>query len=261
MSYKKSTIAGLALAALLLAGAVPAALADEALDKALEALKTYDWGNDRDALKPIDDLVTASHADAAVRKDLEGRLAALLAADAPQAAKDFVCRKLSLFGSAGCVPALAPLLADEKLSHMARYALERIPDDAAVQAMRDALPKVDGRLKVGVINSLGVRRDAASTAALAGLLADSRAEIAGAAVAALGSIGNAEAAKTLADFQGKAPEALRLAAADAYLACAEGLLAAGNKLEALAAYKALAKSEYKHVRLAAMRGLLAAAGN
>ena len=49
-------------------------------------------------------------------------------------------------------------------------------------------------------------------------------------------------------------------AADAYLACAERLLADGKKLEALAIYKALSKSQIKHVQLAAMRGLLAVAG-
>ena len=60
----------------------------------------YDWGQDRNVLKPIDDAVVASHEDAAARKDLEKRLADALKADAPRAAKDYVCRKLSLIGSA-----------------------------------------------------------------------------------------------------------------------------------------------------------------
>jgi hypothetical protein len=38
------------------------------------------------------------------------------------------------------------------------------------------------------------------------------------------------------------------------------LAAAGNKAEALALYKLLAKSEIKHVKLAATRGMLALAG-
>jgi len=204
--------------------------------------------------------VVASHGDAAAQKALEMRLAAALKSDVPQAAKDFLCRKLSLIGSAACVPTVAGLLTDEKLSHMARYALERIPGPEAVGAMRDALPKVKGKQKVGVINSLGVRRDKQSTAALVALLGDSDQQIAGAAAAALGAIGTPETAKALADFQDKAPDALKLVAADAYLACAEALLADGNKADALAIYKALTKSKIKHVRLAAMRGRLAAAG-
>jgi HEAT repeat protein len=127
--------------------------------------------------------------------------------------------------------------------------------------MRDALGKTKGRVKIGVINSLGVRRDAESVSALIALLGDSDAQIAGAAAAALGKIGNAQAAGALKNFQAKAPEALKLVAADAYLACAEQLLAAGKKAEATAIYMALAKPDQpKHVRTAAMRGLLAAKG-
>jgi HEAT repeat protein len=258
MSRSTAKMVVLLAAVVALGAALPAALADEACDKAFEALKTYDWGQDRSVLKPIDDAVVASHKDAAARKELEKRLAAVLSTDVSQAAKDFVCRKLSLIGSAECVPAAAALLGDEKLSHMARYALERIPDAAAVKAMRDALPKVSGKLKVGVVNSLGVRRDAESTAAMTALLKDSDAQIAAAAAAALGSIGTPDAAKALDAFE--APEALALALADAQLCCAEKLLADAKKDDALKIYKALTKSEVKHVRVAAMRGMLAATG-
>jgi HEAT repeat protein len=260
MVHRTSVMVAILAAAVLLGAALPA-VADEALDKAFETLKTFDWGHDRNQLKPIDDAVIASHGDAAALKALEVRLAAVLDTDAPHCAKDFVCRTLSLIGTAESVPALAKLLGDEKLSHMARYALERIPAPEAVAAMRDALPKVGGLVKVGVINSLGVRRDAASTAALAALLGDSDKQIASAAAAALGSIGTTEAAKALAGFQDKAPADLKTAAADAYLVCAERLLADGKRTEAVAIYKALsAEGQPRHVRMAAMRGMLSAAG-
>jgi len=256
-----STIIALLTASILVCCGLPAVAAEADVDKAFDALKTYDWGQDRNLLKPIDDAIVGSHGDAAAQKDLASRLAEVLKTDAPQAAKDFVCRKLSLIGSAASVPALAGLLPDEKLSHMARYALERMPAAEAVKAMRDAMPKVKGRVKVGVINSLGVRRDAESTASLVALLADADKEVVSAAAAALGEIGSPEAAKALGDFQKKAPEALRPAAADAYLACAERLLADGKKAEATAIYKALSAGEQpKHVRMAAMRGMLSATG-
>ena len=260
MSRKVSMIVGLLVSVALVGGAFSAAPADEALDKAFGTLKTFDWGKNRGARHPIEQAVVASHGNADARKDLETKLADVLTGDAPRGAKDFICRQLSLIGSANCVPALATLLPDEKLSHMGRYALERMPCPEAVAAMRDALPKVKGMLKVGVINSLGVRRDAASTAALVALLADSDQEVVAAAAAALGAIGTTDAAKALGDFQKKAPEKLRLAAADACLTCAEQLLADGKKAEAIAVYKSLAGPEQpKHVRLAATRGLLAAA--
>ncbi len=232
-----------------------------ALDKAFEALKTYDWGQDRSALQALDGAVAATHGDAAARKALETRLAAVLKSDASRAAKDVVCRQLSLVGSAEGVPALAGLLTNAELSQMARYALERIPDAAATAALREALPKTEGLLKVGVINSLGVRRDAQSVAALTALLGNPDQQIAAAAVAALGAIGNSEAGKALDEFQKKAPDKLNLAVADARLCCAERLLAAGKKLEAMAIYKSLSgEDQPKHVRLAAVRGLLAVTG-
>jgi len=249
----RTMILGLAVAALVVGFAVPI-LADEALDKAFEALATYDWGNDRGVLKPIDDAVVASHGDAEARKALEGRLAEVLATDAPRAAKDYVCRKLSLVGGEGCVPTVAGLLTNAELSHMARYALERIPCDCAVDAMRDAMGKVKGKLKVGMINSLGVRRDAKATGALIALLKDSDKDVAAAAAAALGKIGSQEAAKALQAL----PESL--AVDDALLACAEQLLADGKKADAMLIYSKLAKSEIKHVKLAATRGMLAATG-
>jgi len=259
MSVKRSTLIGLMGAIVLLGTMLPAA-ADEALDNAFDALKTYDWGSDRAVLKPIDDAVVATHGNAAARKELEKRLAAVLSTDVSRAAKDFVCRKLSIIGTADSVPALAPLLLDEKLSHMARYALERMPCEEAVAAMREALPKAKGLVKVGIINSLGVRRDAQSTAALIKLLGDGDKQVVASAAAALGSIATPEAAKALQQFQKKAPEGLEIAAADACLICAERLLDAGKKLEAMAIYKQLSTSTIKHVRVAAMRGLLSAAG-
>ena len=53
-----------------------------AVDNAFDALKTYDWGTDRDTLNPIDDAVVATQGNAAARKELETRLVAVLTSDA-----------------------------------------------------------------------------------------------------------------------------------------------------------------------------------
>lgn len=232
-----------------------------ALDKAFDALTTFDWGTDRNALKPIDEAVVATRGDAAAHKALETRLAAVLKTTAPRAAKDFVCRKLTVIGTAESAPALAALLTDKDLSHMARYALERIHAPEAAQAMRDVLPKVSGAVKAGVIGSLGVRRDAASVEALAAALNDTDQAVACAAACALGDIGGPAAAKALGEFARKAPEGVKAAAADACLACAERLLADGKKAEATALYQSLDGAEQSpYVRQAATRGLSAVSG-
>ena len=228
---------------------------------AFEALKTYDWGTDRKTLNPIDDAVIATRGDAAARKALEKRLAAVLGSGASRSAKDYVCRTLKTMGTAESVPALAALLPDKDLSHMARYALERIPAPEAAAAMRSMLPGLNGTLKAGVAGSLGGRRDEAAVPALAGLLTDPDKAVAAAAACALGNIGTPEAAKALGPAAKTAPEGVKSAVADGCLVCAEQLLADGKKTEAIVLFKSLGgEDQPKRVRLAATRGLLSAAG-
>jgi HEAT repeat protein len=230
------------------------------LDQAFEALKTHDWGTDLKALEPITNAVVASRGDEAARKSLEARLAAALKTNLSRDAKDFLCRKLMLVGTADSVPTLAELLGDKDLAHMARVALEGIPAPEAAQALRDALPKLSGVLKAGAIASLGQRRDAASAEALGKALGDADPVVSRAAALALGAIRTADAAKALAAATASDPKTVA-AVTDASLACAEGLLAAGNKGEALLIYKKFTgESQPKHVKLAATRGMLACAG-
>ena len=243
----------------LLIGVRVPAVADEAWDRAFEVLETYDWGSDRAPLQALDRAVSGAHGDEAAARQLESRLVEALEAATTRAAKDYLCRQLSLIGSAACVPAVAELLAQDATSHMARYALQRIPDPAAAAALREALSQVEGNLKIGVIHSLGARRDGDSAATLIELLDAADQRVAAAAAAALGSIANPAAREALAEFQQRAPQALQLAAADAYLACAERLLAEGDRVQATAIYRALATADQPaHIRLAATRGLLAA---
>jgi HEAT repeat protein len=227
----------------------------EALDSAFELLKNLKQGDDIELLGPIQLTVQALHNDPAGQKALEKRLIAHLGAGSSRATKDFVCRELALIGSEESVPALAALLPDESISHMARYALERIPGPAVDRALRDSLGTVKGTVKAGVINSIAVRRDAKSIPQLTAALKDSP-EVAAVAAKALGEIGTSEAAKALAAFRGSAPEALRPAAADASLICAERLVASGQRSEAVAILEALnVASQPAHVRLAASRAL------
>lgn len=229
------------------------------LDKAFNTLQTYDWGDDRNALNPIDEAIVATQNDTAGRKDLEDRLIAVLKSDGTRNGKDYVCRKLKIIGTTASVPTLAAMLSDEDHSHMARYALESMPNAAAGKALLDAVSKLAGKLQAGVIGSLGVRQDDESVPALAALVGDEDALIAQAAAHALGAIRSSVAAQALAGANANA--AADHAVTDASLACAESLLADGDKAGALGIYKRLSKGKpAKHVKLAATRGMLACAG-
>jgi HEAT repeat protein len=230
------------------------------LDQAFDALKTYDWGTDAGPLNPINEAVITSRGNEAARKDLETRLAAVLKSEVSRDAKDFVCRKLMLVGTAASVPTLAELLPNAELSHMGRFALERIPAPEAAAALRDALGKTTGAQKIGVIASLGSRGDAASVPALASLLSDGDDAGARAAAYALGDIRTPEAAAALSAAK-PAGAGAKQAVTDASLSCAEKLLASDKQAEALAIYKSLiGEDQPKQVRLAATRGMLACAG-
>jgi len=262
-----SRIAGMFLAAcaagLVFAAPATGAIDKAAVDKAFAELPKYDWGNSRAALTAIDDAVVQSHGDEAARVDLETRLlAALAAADSTRAAKQFCCRKLAMIGTVKALPALTPLLVDKDMSHMARYALERIPGEEVSKALRGAAGKLTGLLKIGMINSLGARRDAGSTPMLVGLLKDSDPQVASAAACALGRIGDVSAAGgfngaagPLMEYVASAPKETRDAAYDAALELATGLAGTDKPAAAGIFEKLYAADRPIRVRCAALKGL------
>ncbi len=186
-------------------------------------------------------------------------IAVLKSSEAAHKDKVDACRGLAVIGTKDAVPTLAALLADEKLAHMARYALEPIPDPSVDQALRDALGRLEGRLLVGVVGSIGVRRDAQAAPALVKLLDDSDAGAAAAAARSLGRIATPEATAALLQRLPKAQGALKPAVADACLGCAEALLAQKKNSEAVVIYETVAKADLpKHFRVAAVQGALKA---
>jgi HEAT repeat protein len=189
------------------------------------------------------------------------KLITVLKSDAPLKDKADACRQLALVGTPDAVPVLAALLGDDKLAHMARYALEPIPDPSVDAALREALGKLKGKLLVGVIGSIGVRRDAKAVPPLTGLLKDADAEVVRAAARTLGRIGSADAARALEGALAGAPAANQLALYEGLFRCAEAL-AAGKQLdEALGIYDRLRTLKAPHqIRAAALRGAILTRG-
>ncbi len=188
----------------------------------------------------------------------EAELIAVLKSDAPQKDKADACREITKIATKEAVPVLAGLLGDERLSHMARNALEPIPDPAAGAALRDALGKLQGRLLMGVIGSLGVRRDAESVDAIAKFLGDPDAALGRAAARALGQIGTTKAARALDAALANAPAANQVDFCEGLFRCAETLTADGQAAASQAIYERLrGLPQAPHqVRAAALRGLV-----
>lgn len=148
-------------------------------------------GQNRGELQRMTDeqLATTPHKSEEIMGMASADLVAILDdSDATEFAKAKACQRLALVGDDAAVPALAGLLGDAQLSHYARTALEPMPPGAADQALRDALGKLKGSLLVGVINSIGVRRDPMALARLAQLRQSDDQAVRDAATAAINRI-------------------------------------------------------------------------
>jgi HEAT repeat protein len=186
-------------------------------------------------------------------------LIAVLRSDAPKGEKAITCKQLAIYGTEQSVPALAPLLADKELASWARIALEAIPGPACDTALRDALGKLQGRLLVGTINSIGVRRDAQAVGALVQKLDDANSSVASAAAVALGHIGGEQATKALSQSLADAPADVRSAVAEGCILCAEWLLSHGKAAEAVKLYDTIREADVPDQRhLEAIRGAILA---
>jgi HEAT repeat protein len=189
----------------------------------------------------------------------EQDLVDVLRSDADTVRKAQACQQLRRVGTAACAPALGALLADERLGHAARHALEGLPFPEATLALRDALGRTSGAARLGVIDSLGWRRDAESVSRLVPLLADADPAVAAVAATALGRIGGEPAIRALLGSLHTVNVVARPAVVDALLAVADRAVAAGDasRLEPIyPIYSALmAASEEDHVRMAAWIGV------
>jgi HEAT repeat protein len=169
--------------------------------------------------------------------------------------------ELAAIGTPDVVPALVPLLSDEKLAHYARFALEANPAPTVDAAFRQALDQLHGRLLIGVISSIGVRKDAQAVIPLAARLADGDVQIAAAAATALGSIATPEAADKLAAGLSTAAGPHRAAIARGCVVCAENLKRAGATEKSIALYDLVIAADVpQNIRLAGLRGAILARG-
>lgn len=193
-------------------------------------------------------------------EESEADLITVLQSDTELFAKAKACQRLAVIGTKESVPVLAKLLSDAQMAHYARYALEPNPDPAVDDVLRDALTKLDGKLLIGVVNSVGARGDAKAVGQLSTLLGSANAEVTEAVATALGRIASPEAVAALHVALGKA-EPLRSSAAKACLTAADILLSTGKSADAAALYDLVRKAEApEYLRMAALSGVMRAQG-
>ena len=184
---------------------------------------------------------------------------AILRSDAPPQDKAIACKKLAIDGSSESVGDLAKLLSDPQLASWSRIALEAIPGTASDEALRKASESLEGNLLIGVLNSIGVRRDAGSVEVLTKRLSDTNEDVASAAAVALGRVGNEAAVKVLRPALTNGPAKIRSAAAEGCVLAAERMHAEGKSADAVALYDEVRKTELPKQRIVeATRGAILA---
>jgi HEAT repeat protein len=177
--------------------------------------------------------------------------------EATLAARQYACLKLRQVGTPAEVPVLRSMLLKEPTADMARYALEAIAGEEATAALRAGLKPLEAAPLVGVVNSLGARRDRESVSNLIALTEADDPRLAAAALRALGRIGGPEAIDFLAARAHAAalPTEPRLAVP--LLRGARQLATDGRTEAARAIYELLSKpAQPRGVRQAALEGLL-----
>jgi HEAT repeat protein len=160
------------------------------IEPLLKKLASYEFGQSREPQAQLTQFIQDSLASPALLKQTEAALLAFLQSNATAAAKQFALRELGLIGTDACIPVLAPLLLQPATSEMARFALARIPGPEVDQALRDAMAKSTGSIRIGIIGSLAQRRDAKAVPAIAALASSSDGPTAEAAIAALAEVGD-----------------------------------------------------------------------
>ncbi len=229
------------------------------LDKILTAVAAYRYGQETQHLNALADYVRIGLAQPETLKQCEEKLIKFLESDAPIDAKQFVCRQLQVIGTEQSAPVLSRLVENATTHDMARYAMEKIPGKKVDRAFIDLLASTNGKIKIGVIASIGQRRQAEAALLLAPMLHDPDVSIAQAAAAALGSIADERSAGILlAALADESGDTRRMLLEDASLRCAEKLVSQGKRDAALKIYKKLqANGASPRTRAAASGGLSA----
>jgi HEAT repeat protein len=238
----------------------------QTLDDLLPALSGNDGGARQSAQQKWQDLCFQFGAPGNEGQRAEACKAMIEKLDPKTAsiARMWLLTQLQRIGREECVEAVAGLMTDKEpmIREMAVRCLANNPAPEATKKLVARLADATGQEKTGIINALGRRGDKSAVAALAGELRSGEDAVLAPAAQALARIPAPEAIRALAAAREKATGALRLSIGDAYLQQADRLLKEGQRVEASAMYRELSRPEEpRPIRLAALRGTLASAGD
>jgi HEAT repeat protein len=195
----------------------------------VDMLADEDQGADLKARHALHALATAVCDDGEdPRKRIAQSLAGVLSDDRPAAVREAVIRALQVCGGSEVVEAIGQFLADEAIAETAALALVAIGGGSASEQFRRALEKADGKVRLSLVQNLGVLRDKDAVELLSKAAGDDDADVRMAAVWALANIGDPAGIGACLAGAEKANGYERIQAGKSRLLFSERLRAAGR---------------------------------
>ena len=230
------------------------------IEAVLAQVATFEHGRDPAPTVQLDEMVGRLSGSAEMRSTVEKLLLKLIQSNATPAGKEVAFRQLSLVGSNASIPVVAPLLTEIDTAEVARFALAAIPGAAVDEALRKALTQAPSdRIRIGLINSLGRRRDTKAVPVISPMITPANLDVAAAGAAALASISDRPALAALAGVRKSATGPLRELASEASVVCADHFAARGEKAVASSVYKEMVSpAEPSPIRTRALKSFGAA---
>ena len=230
------------------------------IEAVLTQVATFEHGRDPAPTVQLDEMVGRLSGSVELRSTVEKLLLKLIQSNATPAGKEVAFRQLSLVGSNASIPVVAPLLTEIDTAEVARFALAAIPGAAVDEALRKALTQAPSdRIRIGLINSLGRRRDTKAVPVISPMITPANLDVAAAGAAALASISDRSALAALAGIRKSATGPLRELVSEASVVCADHFAARGEKAVAVSVYKEMASpAEPSPIRTRALKSLGAA---
>jgi HEAT repeat protein len=164
-------------------------------------------------------------------------------------------RLLSNIAVEDSVPAIAKEIQNSGLREEVVYCLERIPGDAAIQALTNAYKSASDDFKPRILAALGHRRASSATQLCIEAMGSANKEIAIAGAKAIARIGPSSGAEPAFPVEAGLSEWQKTERIDSILRYADAQANAGNAAGAIGAYRAILNLPQEHFQCAAIIGM------
>ena len=237
--------------------------AQEIPNELLKSISNYNIGDDRSELTKVNQIVVEALTNENKRASVETELIQFFKSDVTFDAKQFASRQLRIAGTEKTANELKDYITDEKLSDLARYAIEEIQSSLVDDLLIDALGKTSSKTQIGIINSLGFRKTVKAAQPISNLIDDNNSDLSIAAASALGEIGSDKCILYLSKHLNDKDIQLRNVAFDSYLNCIDNLFNQNRFENAYDAYNEIYQNKIASftVKQAALKGIINSSKN